>query len=141
MEPFIIDGDLADINQFPHSAYLSIRCNKKGIDGVYLCGASIVNQYLTLTAAHCTYKCTKNTFVTVYVGHNIWYHGASATAHSFIEHEHFDLTEVVHDICLVRLNSPLKFGPNVNRVALMKNPPYNEVASIAGWGQYDVSMF
>ncbi|VVC99124.1 unnamed protein product, partial [Leptidea sinapis] len=46
----IVNGSTAkNIKDFPHSAFLSIE----SYDGYFLCGASVLNQNVLLTAAHC----------------------------------------------------------------------------------------
>lgn len=140
MEPFIVNGYDAHISEFPYSANLYIRCKKKNGDmSGHICGSSIINQYLTLTAAHCTSKCEEKIGITVYVGHEDWRLGASSTADSYRQHEDFDTEHLTNDIALVRLKTPLKFGSSVMRIALMENPPYREEAFVAGWGRYSVS--
>lgn len=55
MEPFIVDGVSARIEDYPHSVYLEVRCKIQ-----WICGASILNQNILLTAGHCLYSCILN---------------------------------------------------------------------------------
>lgn len=52
LDSFILDGDYADIEMFPHSTYLSIPC-----EGNFMCGSSVLGQNVLLTAAHCVCNC------------------------------------------------------------------------------------
>lgn len=140
MEPFVVGGGRADIHDFPYIAYLGIRCSEDGDDELYFCGSSIINQRLTLTAAHCLFYCTENSSITVAAGHAHVNGGAFSTAHSFLIHQDYSQQTVNNDIALVLVTTSFVFSNSVSRVALMPRPPHNELARLAGWGLVDVSF-
>ncbi|KAJ8729185.1 hypothetical protein PYW08_000766 [Mythimna loreyi] len=133
VEPRIIDGEEASIKQFPHSVFLRIA-NHPLLWGTSLCGASIIHQRMLLTAAHCLMHSNKESNISVFVGDANKWKGLQSSIHSFFVHTKFKRQTVLNDIALVRLKTDLKFNERVKRVALMKNPPYNEKAQVAGWG-------
>lgn len=143
-EPRIVGGQFAKITNFPHSALLAINCDHRGESETvfsWVCGASILNQVLLLTAAHCLADCTINSWILVSVGHVHMYKGYRTNALSFLIHEEFDAETQRNDIALIRLNSSLPLNSSISRVVLLKNPPFNEKAQTAGWGMIDVSFY
>lgn len=64
MEGFIVGGDYAQIDFFPHSVFLTAECK----DDSWICGSSVINQKVLLTAAHCLYGCKKKFTVDAYAG-------------------------------------------------------------------------
>ncbi|XP_063376836.1 chymotrypsin-1-like [Cydia fagiglandana] len=126
----IVLGAHSKITQFPHSAFLSIH--------IYTCGASILNQALLLTAAHCVYDNKDPEKYTAFVGHNIRQKGSQYAVLKLTVHENFDSKLITNDIALLRLNKNLKFGRNVARVILLPDPPYDEEAFVAGWGVTEI---
>ncbi|XP_026726794.1 trypsin delta-like [Trichoplusia ni] len=142
LEPIVVGGSFAHISHFPHSVFMSVHClEENDIELSWICGGSILNQVITLTAAHCLYGCNQNSTVSVGVGHVHKDYGDHTTVHSYFIHEDYDVTLAINDIALVRLNTKLKFSENVKRIILMKHPPYHEKAQIAGWGITNVSSF
>ncbi|CAB3250515.1 unnamed protein product [Arctia plantaginis] len=138
MEPFVVGGGRADIHDFPYIAYLGIKCSQDDDDGeLYFCGSSIINQRITLTAAHCLFYCTENSSITVAVGNAHINGGVLSTARSFLIHEHYSQQTVDNDIALVLVTTAFIFSDSVSRVALMPRPPHNELARLAGWGLRD----
>ncbi|XP_075991732.1 trypsin delta-like [Anticarsia gemmatalis] len=136
MESYIVHGDYAKISMFSYTAFLSIQCVEPDEDEVipWICGSSIVNQYILLTAGHCLNSCVEETHITVSVGHEVIMQGAVASASSFVVHNKYSDDTVANDISVVKIRNPLQFNINVTRLAIMKNPPYNQKAFVAGWG-------
>lgn len=137
MQPFIVGGHRAKIVDFPYSVHLGIQEDKVG---TWMCGGSIINQYLTLTAAHCLYPCTQGSAISVSYGDENILKSHFTTARSYAIHQRYSDDSLLNDIALVRLNTPLSFNSKVSRVVLMENPPYKEEAAVAGWGVTDVSF-
>lgn len=67
MEPFVVGGVYTTIRQFPHCIYLAVDCSKP-----WICGASVLNQNILITAAHCVHICdTRNPdhLIEAFAGH------------------------------------------------------------------------
>ncbi|XP_063358195.1 cathepsin G-like isoform X1 [Cydia amplana] len=127
-EGFIVGGDVVEtIKEFPHVAFLALT----GSDGSYICGSSILNQVLLVTAAHCLDDIHK---ITASVGSLNRDEGTLYIVKSFEQHKQWDPIHVNHDIGLCRLKKPLTLGNKVKRVVLMKHPPKTHMADLAGWG-------
>ncbi|XP_026726739.1 chymotrypsin-like [Trichoplusia ni] len=142
MEPFVVGGKRAKIKDFPHSGFLKVRCKEisSGEISPWVCGSSILNTKIVLTAAHCLWGCATNSNITITVGHSHNHRGKSHTGHSFVVHGGYVDTEFYYDIALARINAEFVFGPTIKRVALLKKPPYFEKAQVAGWGLTDEIM-
>ncbi|XP_061707986.1 chymotrypsin-1-like [Cydia pomonella] len=130
MSANIVLGTYSMITQFPHSAFLAIH--------IYTCGASILNQVLLLTAAHCVYEHTNPEEYIAFVGHNTRQKGSQYAVLKFTIHEDYHSKFIWNDIALLRLKKDLNFGRNVARVLLLPDPPYDEMAAVAGWGVTEV---
>ena len=139
--PFIVGGKNAKIENFPYSVFMARRCfevnGDKGLP--WVCGASIVNELMILTAAHCVGGCSHERRVSVFSGHIRKWKGFKSTVETISIHPMFTVVTKGYDIALGKLKTPLIFGKNVKRIALMKQPPYFERAKVAGWGLYKVS--
>ncbi|KAI8428259.1 hypothetical protein MSG28_002476 [Choristoneura fumiferana] len=136
---YVVEGDFAEIRQFPHAAFLYIECgDEQSLIKSYSCGSSILNQAILITAAHCLGHCVvERSFVTAFVGHKEKMRGSPYKGSSFKIHEKYDTREICNDIGLVRLKKALKLGEAVRRVSLRRHPPYDKPAKIAGWGYID----
>ncbi|XP_047987854.1 trypsin delta-like [Leguminivora glycinivorella] len=133
MTGFIVDGFLSDIESFPFAVYISKSCNLYRNSS---CGASILNQVILLTAAHCFKNCDPFT-VNAYAGSIRKHQGFKNKVLSFKKHEHYNQVSHMNDIALLRLETELVFGRAVKRIILMKHPPNNTKAVVAGWGWID----
>lgn len=143
-EGFIVDGETAEIEDFPHAAFLFVECTESGINQnrYFTCGSSILNQVMVLTAAHCLVNCVaKSTIITVHVANRKKKKGLAIKVSGFKTHEDYDAKTISNDIGLVKLANTLKFGKDVRRVAVMREPPYEERATVTGWGWLSVSIY
>lgn len=141
-EPRVVGGRYIDITTVPHSAALHIKCIAQDNNVRYwLCGSSIVNQRLLLTAAHCADNCLSKSYIIAHVGDINKHNPNIYFALSYLLHDNYKAGIISNDIALVSTRTSLKFSSTVRRVALMKNPPYKEKALVAGWGYVDVSNF
>lgn len=134
----VVEGNEALIEDFPHSACLRVVCLQKG-GTQWTCGASIVNQRIILTAAHCVDDCSSRDTLFVSVGHQHMEKGTQSSVLMIYGHKNFTRTQGLNDIALLKLKTDLKLNYKVQRVALMKLPPYYEKAQVAGWGAKTVS--
>lgn len=140
MEGFIVGGKFANINNHAHSAFLNVNCVLDGGKrAAWICGSSIVNQQILLTAAHCLYECTYESHIGINLGSEHRNRGRTYTTYSFVVHEDYNSKTSSNDISLIRVDNPLLLSMKITRVALMKRPPYTERATVAGWGMVDVS--
>ncbi|KAJ0182087.1 hypothetical protein K1T71_002809 [Dendrolimus kikuchii] len=135
LEPFIVGGNFTNIESHPHSAFLTVTCvSSDGARNVWICGASIINQRLLLTAAHCVADCTASSNITINVGSEDNNKGFATTAHSFLVHENYVASRVQFDIALIKTRATLNFSDKVSRVVLLNHPPKVTTAQLAGWG-------
>ena len=144
MEPFIVGGKTADLKRFPHAVFMLIKCfEETSVDDVdWICGGSILNELVILTAAHCVYGCSMRSVLSVSVGNvhkdeGVWV----AVKQPPIIHEKYVSYLTTFDIALARLKTPLKLNNGIKRIAVMKEPPFYFKAQVAGWGMIDVSIF
>lgn len=140
MEGFVVGGSKASIFEHPYAAYLSISCG--GIDGsTYMCGSSIINQHILLTAGHCLKSCEHLSKIAISAGSSAMNKGRRRTALAYVVHQNYLETPSENDIGLVRLKSRLRFSNKISRVALMNNPPKIKKGEVAGWGVVNVSYY
>lgn len=140
MEGFVVGGQFANIEHHAHSAFLSVYCvsdtgNKTG----WICGSSVVNQMILLTAGHCLYGCSANSHIAVNLGNEHRHKGKIYSAFSYMVHENYSPKTSLNDISLLRVDRAMTLNKKISRVALMRKPPYSELAKVAGWGYVDVS--
>ncbi|XP_052758597.1 serine protease 52-like isoform X2 [Galleria mellonella] len=131
MEGFVMGGDFTKIHQYPHSIYLNIACKAS-----FICGGSIINQDLILTAGHCLEECKGQVdeFLQVKYGHEHLHSMKSTSISNFIIHEKYDELSLHNDICLVTTMRPIAMGKFVKRIAIMRSPNLDKWAYTAGWG-------
>ncbi|XP_063376602.1 collagenase-like [Cydia fagiglandana] len=136
MDGFIVGGNYSIIEDFPHVAFLHIKCKKVGAT---YCGASIINQAILLTAAHCLHTCTnkQNFSIKAYTGSVKKYKGDKYEVVGFQVHEQYIHKNFSNDIAMLVLKENLKFGKGVQKISLMRNVPQYKIAEIAGWGWID----
>lgn len=137
LEAFIVGGKYATIQDFPHSALLAIHCRKKSFED-FTCGASILNQWILLTAAHCFHGCKTDTKILVLVGDRIKMKGTYYSISKFAGHADYQGEQMKNDIAVALASKPLVFSSTVKRVQLSPVGIYNEPALVAGWGVTDV---
>ncbi|XP_063359009.1 trypsin-like [Cydia amplana] len=139
-EGFIVGGAVVQsIKKFPHVAFLNLEVPDSKLQ--FICGSSILNQLILLTAAHCLDGITKGT---ASVGNVNRENGTLYRIASFRLHDKWVTNDLVNnndDIALCKLKKPLVLGSNVKRVVLMKDPPITGTADLAGWGATDEKSF
>lgn len=138
MEGFIVGGQYASIEDFPHAAYLSITCVAEDVTEEFSCGSSILNQVILLSAGHCVANCYPGTNILVSVGSSIKNSKDIYEVADFINHPLYDEEEFSNDIALASLTEPLIYSRVVSRVVLPRVGIYDETAMLSGWGVIDV---
>lgn len=131
----ILGGDYTEINKYPHSVYIHITCNE-----TYICGGSILNQDIALTAAHCFEDCDTGASIHLKYGHSAIQNMRSRLANGWIVHEKYNPVTMANDIGLVAARLPLQLASFSKRVAIMKDPPHVDWGYVAGWGVINVSI-
>ncbi|XP_072936602.1 serine protease 52-like [Epargyreus clarus] len=129
MESFVVGGAPAKIQYFGHSAFLSV--------GNFVCGSSLLNQNVLLSAAHCFEEIDGRTQIWVTAGNSNKYRGAVRYGTKVALHGSYDEDTVSNDIALLYVKKPFVMGQYIKRVILMKSPPKSRVANVAGWGLTD----
>lgn len=136
-EAYVVDGNKTMIKFFPHAVFLSIFCQ-----GGFICGGSILNQMIVLTAAHCVEDChggSRNS-ISIKFGHELLNRMSSVPVIRYLIHERYNHVTMKNDIGLVLARNPMKLSEAAQRVVLLQSTPKNiKVAHIAGWGVINVS--
>lgn len=146
LEAFVAQGVFSKIIDFSYSACLGIsqpgENEMENLRVSWMCGSSILNQRLLLTAAHCVYKCHKSASILVQYGDENREKAMIMMVLRYLNHPEYSEVELTrYDIALVMVKKPLNLTETVGRVVLLQNPPYNEMGLIAGWGYIDVSIY
>ena len=136
----IVGGEDADISDYPWQAAMYA-------DG-YLCGASVINQYWVITAAHCVEEgnqiiAAEN--ITIGVGSSNPYAGLFSAGG-----DEYDVQEVIshpnyggngNDIALLRMKDPIQFDVNVQPISIICSEQVAAGAqdpgvssTVTGWG-------
>ncbi|CAH2237832.1 jg4408 [Pararge aegeria aegeria] len=100
-----------------------------------MCGSSILNQKILITAAHCIEK--PYVRFTVYAGHTENYLGDVYPVQAVKTHEKYNSHTVDHDIGLILVKKPIKLGKLAQRITVLRIPPRPMTAAVAGWGLID----
>lgn len=114
---------------------------------LYVCGASLVDEYWVLTAAHCVDDYSSARFLKVRLGeHDV---SSSDEHHRHVEydaarvvlHPRFNNETLENDIALLRLDAPVNRQPHINIVCLPDTPTEesellaSSTCYITGWGR------
>ena len=135
----IVGGDDANIEDYPYQA--ALLYNSGG--WVYaFCGASIINEYWILTAAHCV-EDESAIDIEVRVGSDNTYAqgGSTYDADEIIMHSDYNSNTYNNDIALIKLNNPINFNNFTQPVVLVCDVELDlgvqdpgETAWVTGWG-------
>ena len=134
----IVGGEDCDISEYPWQAALS-ACG-------YACGASIINEYWVITAAHCVEdggQLISTDCLTVSVGSSSSYAsgGDEYDVQEIISHNNFS-NNMNNDIALLRMKQPIQFNNNVQPISIICSDQVSAgaqdvgvITTITGWGE------
>jgi secreted trypsin-like serine protease len=107
------------------------------------CGASVINEYWILTAAHCVQgETASNTGVRVGNSDSYAQGGVTYDAAEIIAHPNYNSNTMNNDIALIRLEDPIQFNTNVHPVMVVCDQQIQlgvedpgQMSWITGWGE------
>lgn len=108
IQPKIVNGTDADIADYPF--VISLQYIYTETRSYHSCGGSILNEYWILTAAHCIVDSAPEEYLVEYSTTEIS-DGDNGLKIAYVEqliyHEYYDDDEIVNDIGVVKLKTPL----------------------------------
>ncbi|KAH8249535.1 hypothetical protein KR032_010370, partial [Drosophila birchii] len=124
----IVGGDYVPIKDVPWQVAVLW-------DNQHICGGSIYNQRIILTAAHCIGK-KKIANFTVRAGSALKnFEGQLVSVSHVVVHEHYNNKTLKNDVAVMLLASPLELGPTVQPIELAeKSPLPGTEVLVTGWG-------
>ncbi|KAJ8711153.1 hypothetical protein PYW07_008395 [Mythimna separata] len=129
----IIGGHKISITDAPFIA--SVRLNGT----VHWCGGSIIHERFILTAAHCI---VPNREFKILVGTDKVNEGGKLyDVEKIIMHEKYSNTTSDYDVCLLKLNESLTFGPTVAKMLMtgdLVKVKTGMQLNVTGWGYTDL---
>ncbi|KAH8286406.1 hypothetical protein KR054_008651, partial [Drosophila jambulina] len=142
VEPFITNGEPAEVGQFPYQAGLNVSF---GGNVSTWCGGTLISHYWIITAAHCMDRAES---VTVYLGAiniqdetELGQRRIVVGKAGIIVHSNYSASTVANDISLIRLPIFVAFTERIQAASLPRRlngsfPTYDSVrASASGWGR------
>ncbi|KAK9892395.1 hypothetical protein WA026_019846 [Henosepilachna vigintioctopunctata] len=147
-KPLITHGDLTHEGEFPWHAAIY---HSKGVNLVYICGASLINREYLVTAAHCVTKPrteipSKIGSMVVYLGKHYLKEWSTKGIQDkrvarLVVHPEFESESFKNDIALIKLSEPVTISNYVRPVCLWEDAVelrhiVNQPGTIIGWG-YD----
>ncbi|XP_018565725.1 brachyurin-like [Anoplophora glabripennis] len=129
----IIGGQEATPHAYPYQ--VGLYCHR--VDVTNFCGGSLVSQNFVLTAAHCAEKTVS--IELIFGAHNIEEVEETQvrqTSSQFVIHSGWDESELIHDIAVVRLPTPIVETDYIKIIRISPNTETyaGEQGLIAGWG-------
>lgn len=148
--PFIVNGNVSDIGQWPWQAGIALR-HTPDEDWELSCGGSLISEYWVITAAHCVTKDRDGNVFTsdglkVYLGK---YYRDDNKDDAMVQirkpqdihvHGDYDTVKFDSDIALILLDEPVELTSRVQPVCLPTNRSTEEnlvdgqLGVVTGWG-------
>ncbi|XP_037809751.1 collagenase-like [Lucilia sericata] len=131
----IISGTRAELGQFPWHVLLAIYATEE--EELEVCGGSILSEKWVLTAAHCIHEIQ----VLVMAFGTIEFDDTPIMINSddFFIHPEYDDVNLINDIALIELPTPLNFSDNIKTIDLVSSREINNTfigvqGTICGFG-------
>ncbi|XP_073844564.1 trypsin beta-like [Musca autumnalis] len=129
LEGRVVGGEDTTIDQYPYQ--VSVR-----MLGSHICGGSIYNSRVVVTAAHCIYSFLGASSYSIQYG--VTKVGGSTNvigAERIVKNENYDSNVIRNDVALIFLSSDIPFSANAQPIPLASaEPTPNTVAVVTGWG-------
>ncbi|CAB4053976.1 unnamed protein product [Lepeophtheirus salmonis] len=117
---------------------VDIKIEEPKTSGFLLCGASIINKDTAITAAHCCSDLSPEDVMVVAGEHDLSEKSGdeqTVGVQKIIMYELYGTKRNSYDICLLKLESPLKLNDKVKTITLPeKDEEFTGEAIVSGWG-------
>ncbi|XP_048523213.1 transmembrane protease serine 9 [Dendroctonus ponderosae] len=138
VDPFIVGG----VEAIPHSRPYQVAVYSPiTATGFSFCGGSLINARTVITAAHCVDRRIGN--LSVFMGaHNMPPGTApnviSRSSDDVLIHEGWNRAILLHDIAIVRFETPVPLSANITPVLLPRDATHDYLGNttlVTGWGR------
>ncbi|KAM7344443.1 trypsin beta-like [Cochliomyia hominivorax] len=125
----IVGGEDTSIENYPYQ--VSVR-----LFGSHICGGSIVNNRLVITAAHCIYSFLGASSYSVQYGTTVVGGNSNVVAaERIVKNENYDANSINNDVALIFLASDIPFSASAQPIKLATvAPAVGTPAIVTGWG-------